>query len=186
VPADGGERAGLPIVTADARHFLTAFGIVSLLLVTLTGALVARVAAVGEVLSIDEGAALRGTLFADYAAYKREITVRRRPELLVLGSSRVMAVRGQHFSECQPRGCFDNAGGGSFRSGLGLSDELLAYGLFPFLAVVGGMVLARLRPGLVSAIHAPGALRDAAYAAAIWVIYFGAPAATRPFIYFRF
>ena len=48
------------------------------------------------------------------------------------------------------------------------------------------MALARLRPRLASAIRAPGMVRGAAYAAAIWVIYFGAAAATRAFIYFRF
>ena len=126
-------------MTADARHFLTAFGIVSLLLVTLTGALVARVAAVGEVLSIDEGAALRGTLFADYAAYKREITVRRKPELLVLGSSRVMAVRGQLFSECVARGCFYNAGGGmpELKTGLTFFREIAAAGAAPRVLLLG-------------------------------------------------
>jgi len=100
---------------------------------------VLRVAALGEVLSSGEGASLRGTLFADYASYKLGMTIRRGPEVLVLGSSRVMHTRAALFSRCASARCFYNAGGGmpDLKTGLQFFRELVRAGAAPRVLMVG-------------------------------------------------
>jgi len=78
-------------------------------------ALILRLAAVGEIFDdvrTAEGVRLRGTLYFDYPEYKLREAIRRRPQLLVLGSSTVMQWRDELFTACTAASsCFYNAGG---------------------------------------------------------------------------
>ena len=76
----------------------------------------ARFALLGEVDLFDTDAALlseglHGPLSESFAEYKLRMTSALAPDLVVLGSSRVMQLRDVLFDGCQSRRCFYNAGG---------------------------------------------------------------------------
>lgn len=87
-------------------------------------ALLIRLIAIGELfddLRPQDNVRLRGALHFDYPDYKLSETLRRRPQLLILGSSTVMQWRDELFSGCTSiSGCFYNAGGAmvTLRDGL--------------------------------------------------------------------
>lgn len=76
--------------------------------------LYARVVAIGEVSPLGSAgsAALHGTITrAGEGDYKLRAILARRPEVLVIGSSRVLGIRQEHFTACASSTCFYNAGG---------------------------------------------------------------------------
>jgi len=102
--------------TGGQRGFILSF-LVGLVLAMAPLVLVgARFAALGEfgVFETPEALpreALHGPLSEPFAEYKLLMTQQIRPDLLVLGSSRVMQVRGSLFNRCSVGTCFYNAGG---------------------------------------------------------------------------
>ena len=72
------------------------------------------------------------------------------------------------------------------RDGAPASTSLLIAGVGPLAVILAGMIAVRVRPALVGHARAFDAVHGMAYALAIWVIFFAAPAPTQPFIYFRF
>ena len=111
-------------MTRDLTRFLLALGVVVGLTTAGLIALAVRLVVLGELppgAPMGHGVGLRGTLFDDYAQYKLAETLDRKPEVLVLGSSRVMQFRASLFTGCAARSaCFYNAGGAlpSIQSGL--------------------------------------------------------------------
>jgi hypothetical protein len=103
----------------------------------------ARLVALGEVIvdpGADTSAVLNGQLFADRAIYKLRLSRSVRPDVLVLGSSRVGEFRAQMFATCGSRpNCFLNATGGAstLSRAADFIDLLATYGALPRVLVLG-------------------------------------------------
>jgi hypothetical protein len=119
--------------------FVAAFAITSAVLILVTGLWMVRLRGLGEIYGSGDPSTLRGTLFADYAAYKLDQTTRRRPDVLVLGSSRVMSVRAEDLTLCGADTCFYNAGGGmpELRTGVEFYRALSERGVAPAVLILG-------------------------------------------------
>lgn len=125
-----------------ARGFLLAFALGIIVLVGPLMGLAVRLVHLGEIaLPIGAGptVALSGTLFTDDPIRNLREVLRRQPDVVVLGSSRVGALRAEMFAGCHDRpGCFYNATGAmaTIRTGLEFFRSLSSVRA-PDLLVVG-------------------------------------------------
>jgi hypothetical protein len=120
----------------------------------------ARFAAVGEFDLFDTNASLRaerlhGPLSEDFAEYKLRMTEGVHPDLLVLGSSRVMQIRETLFDRCSSRSCFYNAGGAAttVRSAQKFFEHVAASGAPRVLLL--GLDIWQLNPNDTTNSHEP-------------------------------
>jgi hypothetical protein len=120
----------------------------------------ARFAAVGELDLFDTNESLRaerlhGPLSEDFAEYKLRMTESVRPDLLVLGSSRVMQLRATLFDRCSSGSCFYNAGGAAttMRSAQEFFDKVAASRAPPVLLL--GLDIWQFNPNDATNSHEP-------------------------------
>lgn len=132
-----------PIVgEGTARRFVLTFALGALILLGPFVGMMGRLVALGEIdigVGADRMASLKGTLFADAPVQKLRDALERRPEVLVLGSSRVGAIRADMFAGCAERpACFYNAASGmpTIRTGLDFMRALVP-GSAPRVLILG-------------------------------------------------
>jgi hypothetical protein len=109
---------GQSLEVSRARGFLLTFFVGVLVGVAPLIGTTARLGAVGELDLFDTDAALlaeslHGPLAESFVEYKLRMASALRPDLLILGSSRVMQFRAALFDGCAARSCVYNAGGGA-------------------------------------------------------------------------
>jgi len=113
-PKSTGLRPPL-VATTDDWRFVLVFVLSAAVTVAPFFGLLLRLVSLGEVLNDSAPAGevrLYGPRYSDFATFKAAETYRRDPDIVVLGSSRVMQFRESMFTGCGPRpNCFYNAGG---------------------------------------------------------------------------